>query len=160
MSENNATVTTQEPTAETQGRTFNQEELNAIVGKRLADEKAKYADYDALKEKAAKFDAAEEAQKTELQKAVERANSLESELTAMKKAEEIRTAREKVATETGVPAALLTGETEEDCKAQAEAIKAYATPNGYPKVKDAGESQKPTGSVKQQFAEALSGILA
>ena len=160
MSENNATVTTQETTVETQARTFTQDEVNAIVGKRLADEKAKYSDYDALKEKAAKFDAAEEAQKTELQKAVERANSLESELTAMKKAEEIRTAREKVATETGVPAALLTGETEEDCKAQAEAIKAYATPNGYPKVKDAGEPQKPTGSVKQQFAEALSGILA
>ncbi|MBQ1571918.1 MAG: hypothetical protein IIZ78_12380, partial [Clostridiales bacterium] len=64
----NATVNTGEETATQQeARTFTQDELNAIVGKRLAEEKGKYADYDVLKAKAAKFDEAEEAAKSELQ---------------------------------------------------------------------------------------------
>lgn len=157
MSEN-ATVTTQE-TGESQTRTFTQDELNAIVGKRLAEEKNKYADYDVLKAKAEKFDEAEEASKSELQKATERANALETELNGLKKAEEVRLMREKVANETGIPSNLLTGSSEEECKAQAEAIKAYATPSGYPKVKDGGEMPKPTsGNAKADFAEYMSSV--
>ena len=48
---------------------FTQAELNAIVADRLSRERGKYADYEALKTKAAQFDAAQEAGKTELQKA-------------------------------------------------------------------------------------------
>lgn len=158
MSEENATVTTQD-NADGQVRTFTQDEVNAIVGKRLAEEKGKYADYDEIKAKAAKYDEAEEANKTELQKATERANNLEAELQGMKKAEEIRHTREKIANETGIPCNLLTGSTEEECKAQADAIKAYATP-GYPKVKDGGEVSKVSGgSAKAQFADFMSQIL-
>lgn len=153
----NATVTTQE-NVEGQTRTFTQDEVNAIVGKRLAEEKSKFADYEEIKAKAAKFDEAEEANKSELQKAVERANNLEAELAGLKKSEEVRQTREKIATETGIPAHLLTGDTEEACKAQAEAIKAYATPN-YPKVKDGGEVPKITsGNAKADFAEFMSTV--
>ena len=154
-----ATVTTQENNAEGQTRTFTQEELNAIVGKRLAEEKSKFSDYEDLKAKASKFDEMEEANKSELQKATERANALESELKAMKNAEEVRVMRENVAKETGIPSNLLTGATEEECKAQAEAIKAYAQPSGYPKVKDGGEIPKPNGSTQQQFADFVSHLL-
>lgn len=153
----NATVTTQE-NAEGQTRTFTQDEVNAIVGKRLAEEKGKYSDYEEIKAKAAKYDEAEEANKSELQKAVERANNLEAELAGIKKSEEIRQTREKIATETGIPAHLLTGDTEEACKAQAEAIKAFATPN-YPKVKDSGEIPKiSSGNAKADFAEFMSTV--
>lgn len=155
----NATVTTQDQNGESQDRTFTQDELNAIVGKRLAEEKSKFADYEDLKAKASKLDELEEANKSELQKATERANSLEAELNELKKANEVRAMREKVANETGIPTNLLTGSTEEECKAQAEAIKAYATPNGYPKVKDGGEIPKPNGSTKQQFADFMSTIM-
>lgn len=150
MSENNATVPTQEEVT----RTFSQDEVNAIVGKRLAEEKVKYADYEDLKAKAAKFDEVEEANKSELQKATERAATLEQELNSMKKAEEVRTIRETVAKETGIPAHLLTGTTEEECKAQAAAIADYAKPAPYPAVKDAGEVND-VGKVttRQQFAE-------
>ena len=97
--------------------------------------------------------------KSELQKAVERANNLEAELAGIKKSEEIRSTREKIATETGIPAHLLTGETEEACKAQAEAIKAFAAPN-YPKVKDNGEvSKTSSGNAKADFAEYMTNIL-
>ena len=159
MSDINATVPTQETNAEGQTRTFTQDEVNAIVGKRLAEEKGKYADYDVLKAKALKFDEAEEASKTELQKATERATALETELNGLKKAEEIRVMRENVAKETGIPSNLLTGTNEDECKAQAEAIKAYAQPSGYPKVKDGGEISKPTGTAKEQFADFMSKML-
>jgi DNA invertase Pin-like site-specific DNA recombinase len=151
-----ATVPTQE-NGEGQNRTFTQDEVNAIVGKRLAEEKGKYADYEDLKAKAAKYDEAEEANKSELQKAMERATNLESELTAIKKENEVRTMRETVSKETGIPSNLLTGDTEEACKAQAEAIKAFAQPSGYPKVKDGGEiSKTPSGNPKASFAEFMS----
>ena len=153
MSENNATVTTQDP-GESQARTFTQDEVNAIVGKRLAEEKGKFADYEDLKAKAAKFDEAEEAQKSELQKVTERATALENELNSLKEAENIRNIKESVSKETGIPAHLLTGSTKEECEAQAAAIADFAKPTPYPAVKDAGEINnvgKPT--TRQQFAE-------
>ena len=154
MSENNATVTTQEET-----RTFTQDEVNAIVGKRLAEEKGKFADYEDLKAKAAKFDEVEEAQKSELQKVTERASALENELNSMKEAEKVRNIRESVSKETGIPAHLLTGSTKEECEAQATAIADFAKPTPYPAVKDAGEINnvgKP--STRQQFAEWTNSI--
>lgn len=160
MSEPNATVTNQDNNGENQPRTFSQDEVNAIVGKRLAEEKAKFSDYEDLKAKAAKYDEAEEANKSELQKATERANNLEAELNGLKKAEEIRQMREKIATETGIPANLINGTTEEECKAQAEAIKAYATPSGYPRVKDGGETHTPHGgNPKADFAEYMNAVM-
>lgn len=138
----------------TEEKTFTQAEVDAIVGDRLKRDRQKYADYDALKEKAEKYDKLEEENKSELQKAVERADAAQNELDALKSANAIRDIRDKVAEETGVPVSLLTATTEEDCKAQAQAILDYAKPTGYPQVKDGGEVSR-TGKMttKQQFAE-------
>ena len=138
-----------------QERTFTQAELDAILSDRISRERAKYADYDTMKEKAAKFDASEEASKSELQKAQERAQALQLQIDTMTKADNIRKIREQVAKETGVPANLLYGEDEESCKAQAKAIREYAKPGSYPSVQDGGEVTKPGGKKKtdQQFAE-------
>lgn len=125
-------------------KTFTQEEVDAIVGERLKRDRAKYADYDALKAKAEQFD-----------QAIEQKNSLQTELNAIKTANAIRDIRIKVSTETGVPADLLTSDTEDACREQAEAIKAFATPKSYPSVRDGGELQTPAGkkSTRDQFAE-------
>lgn len=140
-------------------RTFTQTEVDAIVRDRLQRERNKYADYEAYKEKAEKFDAAEEAQKSELQKATERASALEAELNTLKRAAEVRGIRDQVAKETGVPASLLTAETEEACKEQAEAIKAFANPSGYPTVKDAGEVMKNmSGTPQDSFSEWFKSV--
>ena len=141
-------------TANEPERTFTQTELDTIVRDRLQRERNKYADYEAYKEKAEKFDAAEEARKTELQKATERVTALETELNALKKSNEVRAIRDQVAKETGVPATLLTADTEEACKEQAEAIKAFAQPSGYPVVNDAGEiTKKISGTPQSSFSE-------
>ena len=142
----NAEPTTPEP------QTFTQDDVNRIVAKRVA----KYADYDELKQKAAKFDEQVEAGKSELQKATEKADSLQAELDALKQAESIRVMREEVANAKGIPAKLLTGTTAEECEAQATDLLAWAekTGSGYPKVPDGGDplSSKPA---REQFAEWL-----
>lgn len=137
-------------------KTFTQDEVNGIINDRLARERKKYEgiDLDALKEKAARFDEIEEANKSELEKANERAKALQAELEGMKKANEVREMREKIANETGVPSHLLNGETEDECREQADAIRAFANPTGYPKVKDGGEVSKTMKhSTREQFAE-------
>lgn len=134
-------------------RTFTQAEMNAIISDRLSRERSKYADYGDLKAKAAQFDAAQEAGKTELQKANEKAAKLQQQLDTLTRANTLRELRSKVAAATGVPAELLSGDTEESCTAQAQAILKFAQP-GYPSVRDGGEVRnKPTGSTRQQFAD-------
>lgn len=67
-------------------KTFTQEELDAHIEQRLARERTKFADYDALKTKAAAFDEAERAKQTELERA-------QSEAKAAKDSEQAAIAR-------------------------------------------------------------------
>ena len=72
----------------------------------------------------------------------------------MKHADEVRSIRDKVAQTTGVPAALLTGDTEEACNEQAAGILSFKGTASYPTVRDGGEINKQVeGSTRQQFAE-------
>lgn len=154
-------TTVKAPEAETQEtKTFTQEELNSIVQERLFKERKKYEGFDEIKAKADKFDEMEEASKTELQKANDRVKTLETELNALKAENEVKAIREKVSQATSIPTNLLTGATEEECLAQAQAIRAFANPS-YPEVKDAGEVVnigKPTtrDQFNQWAAEAFS----
>lgn len=144
------TVNQEETTAQQQERNFTQAEVNAIVSDRLSREREKYVGYDELKAKAEKFDAAE----GDLKKAQEQAAQYKAQVDAYQKEISVRNAREKVASDMGVPVGLLTGETEEDCKAQAEGLLAWRgqQPN-YPNLKDAGESHNiPAGKPRDQFA--------
>ena len=132
-------------------RTFTQEEVNRIVSNRVA----KYADYEQLKEKARAFDQAQEDAKSDLQKAQEKAASLQTEIDQLKKRDSVRAMRDEVAKETGIPVSMLTFDTEDECKKQAQTILDYIkkTP-GYPAVRDGGEvGTVSKGTAKQQFEE-------
>ena len=135
-------------------KTFTQAELDAIVGERLKRDRAKYADYEDMKAKAEKYDQMEEANKSELQKAIERSEALQTELDALKNANTIRDIRQKVAEETGVPASILTGSTLEECEEHAKKILEFSNPKVYSQVRDGGEITKTIGkqSTRQQFA--------
>ena len=149
-----ATLNNENTQAEEQ-KTFTQSELDAIVSDRLKRERGKYQDYEALKQKAEQFDKLEEANKTELQKATEKATALEAELNELKKNAEIRSLRDKVAKENGIPADLLSGTTEEECIAQAKALLEFkSSGTSYPTLRDGGELQNTNkGSTRQQFAD-------
>lgn len=127
-------------TEEGQGRTFTQEELNAILGERISKEKSKYADYESLKEKAAKFDELEEKNKSALEKANEAAASYKKELEELKKTNSIKEIRAKVSDSMKVPASLLHGTTEEECKAEAKAILEFANPGARRRIRDGGDT--------------------
>ena len=61
---------------------------------------------------------------------------------------------DQVAEKTGVPAALLTAETLEECEAQADAILKFAQPGAYPSVKDGGEVRNTrTRTARDAFEE-------
>lgn len=116
-------------------KTFTQAEVDAIIGDRLKREREKFADYSDLKTKAEEYDKQQAASKSELQKEQEKSAALQKEIEAMKKKSTIAEARAKVAKDTGVPIECLSGEDEDSCKAQAEAILKFAKPSGYPGVR-------------------------
>lgn len=98
-----------------------QEDLDRIVEQRLARERAKYGDYETLKEKAERLAQIEREQMSE-------AERLKAEL-EQERAERTRVEREalknRIAAEKGVPATLLTGDTEEALTASADALLAF-----------------------------------
>lgn len=75
--------TTSEPTS-TAGDTFTaittQADLDKLIGPRLERERGKFADYDDLKAKAAEFDKLADANKSEIEKANEKASKAEAEV--------------------------------------------------------------------------------
>lgn len=122
------------------------DKLMAIHG---ADVNAQKTELDELRQKLSSAPSSED-----LQAAQQKAAALQVELDGMKAAETIRLTREKVAGEKKIPVSLLTGDTEEACAAQADAILAFAKPGGYPKLPDGGEPNgAPSSSAKQKFAE-------
>lgn len=129
---------------ETTQKTFTQEELNSIVGERVAKVKSKYSDYDDLKQKAEMVETLQEENKkiSELQKQLDEAN----------KTNTIRTIKDKVSEETGVPQNLLVGETEESMRTHAEGILNFINKKGgYPKVSDKGEVVTPKKATKDSI---------
>lgn len=119
---------------------FTQEQVNRIVQERIARVKSEApADYEALKEKAAKYDEAQEAAKTDLQKATERAESLEKELEQLKGS----VARSKEvaakASEYGVDSDVL-GRMSGDIDANAQLLaQMMKSQRRYPQINDQGE---------------------
>lgn len=144
-----------ENTAGGQEKTFTQAELDRIVAERLGRERAKYEGYEDFKAKAEKYDMQQEAAKSDLQKAQEESAGWEAKYEALSKEIDARNIRDKISRETGVPADCLTGETEEACKAQADAIlKFRGDKPKYPSLQDGGEARKVSGGkTRDQFTD-------
>lgn len=134
---------TQGATAES-NRTFTQAEMDAIISDRLKRERAKYADYSELQAKAAKYDEAEEANKSELQKAVEERDALKSQLEKLESEKAHAEAVAKAAAAHKVDAALLarmSGDVEENAAYLAQTM---ANAPKFGEVADGGEATPPT----------------
>lgn len=147
-------------TGSTGGSSFtpiaSQEEFDRAVGERINRERARFADYDELKAKAAKLDEAEAKTKTELQKERERAEKAERELIKAQH-ESLKT---RVASSKGVPASSITGSTQEELEKSADELIAWRDANKRPPRKPAdlksgstGDTENTTG--KERAAAAL-----
>jgi hypothetical protein len=133
-----------------------QEELDRIIEARLARERKRFQDYDDLKARAAKLSEIEEANKTEAQKTAERLAELERQNAELATAK----LRADVAIAKGVPAALLTGSTQEELEASADALiefrgeqKQAPSSSALNRVNGA----KASGSTADQFAAFMGG---
>jgi hypothetical protein len=98
-----------------------QDALDKIIQARIARERAKFSDYDDLKAKADKLREFEESQKTEAQKAQERLEAAEKRAAEL----ELKATRAEVAAAKGVPVELLSGSTQEELEASADALIAF-----------------------------------
>lgn len=101
-----------------------QDELDRVISARITRERAKFADYDAVKAKAAEFDKATDAQKSETQKANDRADIAERGLAVFVQRDQVATWAKDVVKGTTIPADVLRGSTEDEIKAHFEQVKA------------------------------------
>lgn len=132
-------------------KTFTQEDVNKLMGELRRTEREKHADYDTLKEKAAQFDALQEASKSELEKALEAANTANAELDKLRKQVAHDALVRKIADEKGVPASLLKGNDEESIRSSADSLLNWQktkTPNI---PADTGGAATPPTMTKEQI---------
>lgn len=133
------------------------EQVEAIMklhGKGIADVETLEKDLKATQEALATAKAEDKSK--ELKDAQKALATTQAELNSLKAANALRDTREKVAAAKGIPAHLLTGETEEACAAQADAILAFAKTSDYPPVADGGEPTNTGGDAWTAFSAQLS----
>lgn len=140
-----------------------QEQLDGILKGRLARERekvaSKYADYDDLKAKAAKFDEAEAAGMSDLEKARKEIGELKAAAAKRDEADRMRDLKSKVSKATGVPADLISGADEESMTAFAKAVAEFAKKPAAPALSESGKSAstKPEDSGFREIARMLAG---
>jgi len=137
-----------------------QEELDRIIQGRLDRERKRFADYDDLKVRAAKLAEIESANQTEAEKVQARLDAAEKRAVEL----ESKALRAEVAAAKGVPSALLTGSTQEELEAAADALIAFrgeqkpAGPSS--SALNRANSNTVKGSTGDQFADFFTSKLS
>lgn len=131
-----------------------EEQVNKLMDINGGDINRAKADTEALRNQLATMQTELSALKAKpADNSAEELKRVQNELDGLKASNALRDLREKVSKETGVPSNLLTAETEEACKAQADAIKEYAKPS-YPPLPDGGEVHGAgTSATRDKFAD-------
>lgn len=133
--------------------------IKARIERAQAKAAEKFADYDELKAKAAKFDEAEAAQMSDLEKAKKEVEELKAAAAKRDEADRVRDLRAKVSKATGVPADLISGADEESMTAFAKSVAEFARKPSAPALKESGKSAptKPEDSGFREIARMLAG---
>lgn len=108
-------------------KVFTQEQVNAFLAEDRRKSATKFADYDALKTKAEEFDAAQDAAKTDLQRALDRATAAEAKVAGFESERQVATWAAEIVQGSDVPAAALRGATREELLAHFEELKPLVT---------------------------------
>lgn len=138
--ENNESIETNE--SENAPRMFTQEEVDAIVKRRIDKQASKH------NEKIAEIMA-------QLDEANGIAAAATKERDEMRRANEIREWAKEAAKEFGVPESLLRGESMDELKAHAQEIAAALGNRPYPDFRDSGASEKSMPSEKSDFIKQI-----
>uniref|UniRef100_A0AAU8GRK5 Scaffolding protein n=1 Tax=Mycobacterium phage Pharb TaxID=3136626 RepID=A0AAU8GRK5_9VIRU len=125
-------------------KTFTQEQVNSFLAKQKRELASQFEGFDQFKADSAELTKLREGEKTELQKALDRAAEAE------KRAEkaEFGSLRERIANRPGkvVPVASLTGKTEEELTASADALLAWRDENAPKAPEKPAPKRNPAGS--------------
>ena len=138
-----------------------QEDFDKAIKSRLDRAERKFKEeYKETFAKAAAYDEQVEKNKSDIEKANDRASKVEAELAEFKKREEIASWKQEVSKETGVPAEVLRGNTKEELTEHAESLKGVYGDRRAPFVQSDGfAAKKIPQSTRDQFAEAVSDYL-
>lgn len=142
-------------------KTFTQEQVNALVGNARTHERSKYPNYDQYKAAFEELEKIREGEKSDLQKAIERAEKAEGERNALQAEKDRNSWAQEVSKATGVPADVLRGATKEEMEAHAESLKPHFSGNAAPVVNSDGFAPAAGAAATnaERFAQALEGIL-
>lgn len=133
-----------------------QEEFDKAIQARIARERAKFADYDQVKADAAELAKIRDSQKTEAQKQQDALDKAQRELAELSVAK----TRAEVAAAKGVPAALLSGSTQEELEASADALIQFKGQQArMPAVPSEGKQPSQKKTTADLFAEAVGDAL-
>jgi hypothetical protein len=125
-----------------------QEQLENVLKDRLTRERAKYADYEGLKAKAARLDELEAAKQTEDEKTLQRLSDMENRVTkAEQEALRLRIATAHGITDADDIALYLTGADEDTLARQAKGL---AEKNGARATREAEEKKKSANRVPKE----------
>ena len=141
-------------------KTFTQDEVNELVGKARIKERSKYKHFDEYKKAFETVQEKEEADKSELQKANERAEKFEKQFNELKSQNEIAELKAKIAEEFELPISLLRGSTDEEIREHAECIKKHFANSNVPVVPTQGNQVQATPSKYKQFGEFVNNALS
>lgn len=143
----------------TEEKTFTQEDLDRIVSERISRERAKFADYAELKDKA---DSADElaAQVEELTGKLTEAEGKVEESDKRASEAELTSVRLKIANEHGVPLSTLTASDEEALVEQAKSLVEWKgeTKGVTREGQSSGNSSGPPMDAKARAAQALANL--
>lgn len=151
-------ATEENPAMEGSQKTLTQDEANALIGNARKKERAKYANYEEYKAAFEELQQLKEKDKTEAQRALERAEAAEKELADIKAKEALAKAAAEIAERTGVPAEALRGGTPEEMEAHAEVLAPFFKKESAPKVNTGASSTESSGS-GDPLRDAISNAL-
>lgn len=138
---------------------FTQDQVNVMVGNARKKERAKFENYERYKADSERLAEIEEANKSDLEKALSRAEQAETELAAIRLAQQVAEWKGDIAKETGVPVEALHGSTREELEACAEGLRKYFPSADSSKPYVASDGFAPTDrrgrTSREQFADAL-----
>lgn len=106
-------------------------------------------------EKAKSYDELQEASKSELQKAKEKAAAYKRQVEDLSAKAELDSARARVAKESGVPAELVFGADEDEMAASAKALAAWGRPSSAPRTSRPGRFSADAGDGKDAARREL-----
>lgn len=138
-------------------RTYTQEEFDAALEAAVKERTA-----GAVRERVDRANKQRDELKTAKKGLEEQVSSLERELAEYKQREQLRELAKKVSEETGVPAEVLRGTTEEELMAHAESLKSYLDKPSAPYIGSDGfasAKDKRGQSTAQKFADVFDEFL-